>query len=425
MIPEILARQREEISRLLDSKLVPRELAIPLARELGKPICKVVTGVRRSGKSFLSFMLLKDKDFGYVNFDERELLRIDLDTLLGAVSEVYGRPEILLLDEIQNVDGWELWVNSLQRLGYNLLITGSNARLLSKELATHLTGRYLEFEVFPFSFREFLSFKGEVPEEPPRSLERRGAVNRALREYLERGGFPEYLVKELSASYLQTLLSSIIYKDVVRRYRVKAPQEIEELALHLLSNFSAEYTFNKLKNLLGLRSVVTVKKYVRYLEEAFLMFSLPRYSRKTKEIIKAPRKAYSVDLGLSNAVSPRLTKDMGRMMENCVFLHLRRKGLREGVQLFYWRDHQQREVDFVVRRGTAVERLVQVTYASGRDEIDRREVEALRRASDELRCRRLCLITWDYAGEIRSGGRRISCVPLWKWLLFEERCESG
>jgi hypothetical protein len=418
MMVEILSRQKEEVERVLSSKIVPRELAGALAKELKKPICKVVTGVRRSGKSFLSFLLLRNLDFGYVNFDERALLKTDLDALLSAVNEVYGRPEILLLDEIQNIDGWELWVNALQRLGYNLVITGSNARLLSRELATHLTGRYLEFEVFPFSFREFLFLKGGAPERPPLSRERRGALNRLLREYLAKGGFPEYLVKELSADYLQTLLSSVIYKEVVQRYRVKAPREIEDLALHLLANFSAEYSFNKLRNLLGLRSVVTVKKYVGYLEEAFLLFSLPRYSEKTREIIKAPRKAYSVDLGLSSVVSPKLSEDMGRAMENCVFLQLRRMGLKEGVRLFYWRDHQQREVDFVVKRGAAIECLIQVTYASGKDEINRREVDALVRAGGSLNCRRLQLITWDYAGDIRFRGRRISCVPLWRWLLF-------
>ena len=412
----IISRQREEIKEKLKGKIVERELSQKIKKYLEKRLIKVISGVRRSGKSYLALLLLKNKNFGYVNFDEKDLLKVKLDDILSSVIEIYGRVKFLLLDEIQNVKGWELWVNSLQRRGYNLIITGSNAKLLSKELATHLTGRYLEFETYPFSFREFLRFK-KFGYENIYSKEVQGEMKKLLREYMKRGGFPEYLVEELDEEYLRTLFNAIIYADVVKRWKIREPVKIWDLGRYLLTIFSREYSATKLKNILGFKSTLTVLNYIKYLEEAFLIFTLERFSFKQKEFMKAPKKVYSVDTGLSNALSVKISEEIGLMMENMVFLELKRRGLRENKDIFYFKDYQGREADFVLKEGLKVRQLIQVTYANARDEIEQREIKSLLKASELLKCKNLLCITWDYEDEQRIKGREIKFLPLWKWLL--------
>ncbi|MEM3039706.1 MAG: ATP-binding protein, partial [Candidatus Methanomethylicaceae archaeon] len=324
--------------------------------------------------------------------------------------------DFLLLDEIQNVNGWELWANSLQRRGYRLIITGSNAKLLSKELATHLTGRFLELENYPFSFREFLRFKKFDTDQLEYLKERQGEAKRLLREYLERGGFPEYLVEGLDESYLRTLFDSIVYNDIVKRWKVKNAVKVEDLARYLVSIFGREYSATKLRNTLDLKSTVTVQNYVKYLEEAFIIFSLERFSLKMKEFMKAPKKVYCVDLGLSNAISTRMSEEFGLRMENAVFLELKRRGFKENRNMFYFRKNDK-EVDFLLKEGLEVKELIQVTYASGRDEIEKREIKALIEAGELLNCKNMLLITWDYNEEETLEGRTIKFLPLWKWLI--------
>ncbi|MEM3366104.1 MAG: ATP-binding protein [Candidatus Methanomethyliaceae archaeon] len=416
-ITSIVARQRKEgEERLSSRKLVERDSEARLRDQLENNIIKVISGVRRSGKSTLALLLLRGKKFGYVNFDEKELTGVSLDELLSSLREVYGEFDFLLLDEIQNVNGWELWANSLQRRGYRLIITGSNAKLLSKELATHLTGRFLELENYPFSFREFLRFKKFNTDQLEYLKERQGEAKRLLREYLERGGFPEYLVEGLDESYLRTLFDSIVYNDIVKRWNVKNAVKVEDLARYIVSIFGREYSATKLRNALDLKSTVTVQNYVKYLEEAFIIFSLERFSLKMKEFMKAPKKVYCVDLGLSNAISTRMSEEFGLRMENAVFLELKRRGFKENRNMFYFRKNDK-EVDFLLKEGLEVKELIQVTYASGRDEIEKRELKALIEVGELLNCKNMLLITWDYDEEETLEGRTIKFLPLWKWLI--------
>jgi len=413
----IVERQRNEIEEKLKQKIIEREVPESFKKDIEKDIIKIITGVRRSGKSTLALLLLKGKNFGYLNFDEKELIDQRLDNLLSSIKEVYGNVSFLLLDEIQNVQGWELWVNSLQRRGYNLIITGSNAKLLSKELATHITGRYIELENFPFNFREFLAFKNFSIEELKNNKEKEGEVKRILREYLSKGGFPEYIVKELDQSYLQTLFHSIIFSDVVKRWNVRYPSKIEDLARYLISISSNEYSATKLRNLLDFRSTLTVEKYIEYIKEAYLIFTLERFSFKAKEFLKAPKKAYVVDNGLKNAISQKTSKEIGSAIENLVFLELKHKGLKENKNIFYLKLNNDEEVDFLIKEGLDIKQLIQVTYASSKDEIEKREIKALKKASESLECKDLLCITWDYEDEIKKDGKKIKFIPLWKWLL--------
>ncbi len=416
---ETIARQKEEIKEVYAQRLVERELKI----DVDKQIIKVISGIRRAGKSTLCFLLLKNRKFGYANFDEKPLAKAkDPEEILKAIKQIYGDVKTLFLDEIQNLKDWELWVNSLYRRGYNLIITGSNAKLLDKELSESLTGRYLAYELFPFSFREVLRFLEFDLDNINLLKEKQGKLQNMLKEYIDRGGFPEIWVKNLGADYLETLFESILYKDIVKRWKIRHASRMEELARYLFSIFSLKYSFTKLKNVLDFRSKTTVENYTKYLEEAYLVFSLKRYSFREKEKIKSPRKVYAIDTGMMRAVTTMHSKNLGRLMENTVFLELARKH-KPNKELFYFETSEGHEVDFVVKEGLRIKELIQVTYANSFDEVEHREIRALLKAGDLLKCKVLKVITWDYEDvrEISWFNRRgrIEFIPLWRWLLHQ------
>ena len=406
---EHMIAQKYELEVLKKEPYVKREAEEKLKQYLQTDLIKVITGPRRAGKSFLAMRALKE-NFGYVNFDDEVLARMeDLNEVLKLAHEVYGDFETIFLDEIQNVNGWELFVGRLRRLGYNVVLTGSNSKLLSSELATHLTGRYVEVKVFPFSFWEFLRAKKINPKVEISSQE--GKMLSKLSEYLEKGGFPEIAVKGYDyRDYGRMLFDSIIMKDVVRRKNVKYSSTLYELALYLVSNFAREFSYTRLKNALDVGSVHTVKNYVDYLEEAFIILKAERFSYKVRESLKSPRKAYIVDpVFLSAGFSP--SPDLGRKMENTVAVEL----LRRGYRLYYWRD-ERREVDFVLRRGLKVEELIQVTKEITEDNY-KREVAGLVDVGKKLKAERLTVITWDDEDVIEESGREVRVIPLWKWLI--------
>lgn len=416
---DTIARQREEIKEIYSQKLVDREIKV----DVEKKIIKVVSGVRRSGKSTLCLLSLKNKSFGYVNFDEKSLAETeDPEEILKAIKQIHGDVKILFLDEVQNLKYWELWVNSLYRRGYNLIVTGSNAKLLSKELSTYLTGRYISFELFPFSFREVLKFIELDLNNIELLKEKQGEIQNILVEYMKKGGFPEIWVKNLGKKYLETLFDSIVYKDIVKRWNVKYSVKIEDLGRYLFSIFSSKYSISKLKNILEFRSKTTVENYLNYLEEAYLIFSLHRFSFKEKEIIKSPRKVYGIDTGLINAVASVFSENIGKFMENTVFLELARR-YKVNRELFYFQSKEGYEVDFLIKQGLNINQLIQVTYANSFDEIDHREIRALLKAKELFKKYkpRLTIITWDYEDEreISWFGKKglIEFIPMWKWLL--------
>jgi len=418
-VRQIIKRQKQEKELVASSDFIKRDVAEKIDTYLEQDIIKVVTGVRRCGKSIFSFMVLKEADFGYINFDEKELTALEnYDELLRYIQEFYGNVQYLFLDEVQNLANWELWVNSLHRRGYNLLITGSNAKLLSRELATHLTGRHISVELFPFSFREYLraigfNVKADYTEEE------RGMILNHLTKYIEVGGFPEVVVKGYDYTYLQMLFDSIILKDVVQRYKVRYADELYNLAKFLVSSYSNEVSYTKLKNTLNLGSVHTVQNYVKYLEDTYLVFHLNRFSFKQREQIKTPKKMYVLDNGMISALAFGLSDNKGNLMENTVAVELlrRKSGSSSRTELYYWKDQQQREVDFVVKEGPDISHLIQVCYNVDDPKTKGRELKSLVRAAVELDCSDMLVITWDEEGEDEFKGSRIRFVPLWKWLL--------
>ncbi|MCK4492274.1 MAG: ATP-binding protein, partial [Candidatus Altiarchaeales archaeon] len=391
MIRDVLLIQKREIERRLKEEYVERDINL---KRFDNDLIKVIIGPRRAGKSFFAIHVLdKLGSFGYANFDDEKLVDVkDYDEIINTINFLYTNPEYLLFDEIQNLDKWELFVNRLQRQGYNIITTGSNSKLLSRELATHLTGRHLQVNILPFSFKEFLKLeKKELTE---------NEVKTRLFTYLTYGGYPEPLVKKLDyKDYLSTLFNSTIYKDIVKRFNVRYPQAIEDLAVYLISNIAREFSYNTLTKVTKCRSVHTVEKYLNHLEEAFILFKINRFSFKVKEQISSNKKIYCIDNGFVYAKAFRFSPDIGRLYENAVAIELKKLEINGVADIYFWKNPQQEEVDFVVKKGLKVDQLIQVCYDINDVKTKEREIRALLKASKELRCKNLQVITEDYEAE--------------------------
>ncbi|RLJ04886.1 MAG: hypothetical protein DRP18_04120 [Candidatus Aenigmatarchaeota archaeon] len=415
-IREIVIEQREEMREIFEKeKIIEREMRNEAKRYIQVPNILAILGVRRCGKSMLSWEIFKDEKFSYINFDDERLVGMkaeDLNKVLEVFYELYGKGlKCIVLDEPQNIEKWELFANRLRRTK-RVIVTGSNSKLLSGELATALTGRFVSFTIFPFSFKELLKFYGVGIENITTSV--RGEVFKYLKEYLELGGFPERF--RLGERIINEIYFSILTKDVLRRGKVKKEVELKKISNFLIGNFSKEFSFRSVKEFTGVKHLSTVSKWVDLLEQAYLLFVVERFSFKLKKPVFAPKKVYCVDNGLANSVSFRVAENFGRLMENTVFLELLRKRVY-GLEIYYYKDALQHEVDFVVKEGLRIKQLIQVTYASGRDEIEKREIKSLLKASRELKCKNLLVITWDFEGDETLEGRKIKFVPLWKWLV--------
>ncbi len=424
-IKRIIQEQEKEKNKILrEERIVERKVnMLKLKGFLKFPNILAILGIRRSGKSVLSWLLLKEKKYGYINFDDESLYGIkasDLNIILKAFYELYGDLNYLILDEIQNVFGWELFANRLRRTK-KIILTGSNSQLLAGELATHLTGRHIDFILFPFSFEEFCIYNDidlDKIKNSEYTTETSAKMEEAIREYINVGGLPE--AYKYGKAIIKSIFSDIITKDIIRRYSIKNIGVIESLAKYLVSNFSNEISFNKLKNIFSIKKVQTIKNYVGYMEKAYLIFILERFSFKLKQQIIAPKKVYCMDTGMINAISFKSSENFGKLFENLVCIELfRRKGYsQQDTEIFYWKNFQQEEVDFIIKEGNKVKQLIQVCYDLNDVKTKNREIKALLKASKELKCKNLFAITEDYEAEEKVNKKKIKFVPLWKWLLM-------
>jgi predicted AAA+ superfamily ATPase len=415
---DIVLGHKIERDELLRQGFVLREGIEGARKSLDTDLIKVIVGPRRAGKSVFALQSLQDIDFAYLNFDDERLAGIsDYDEILKAIIQVYGNTRYFLFDEIQNLERWELLVNRLQRRGYNLVLTGSNSRLLSAELASHLTGRYIQFQVFPFSFTEFLKAKDFPLDEMIELKEKQGMLLSHFDDYMLSGGFPEVVVKGVGQQgYLKTLFDGILFKDIVKRYNVRQPQRLYDIGLYLLTNHSNEFSLTRLKNMLGFRSIHTVESYFGFLKEAFLVFDMERFSFKLREKMKSPRKVYGYDTGMIHAVKFRTSPDRRRLLENLVAIEF----LRQGRDFYFYRTKDNKEVDFVIRDGLEVSRLIQVSYKMDSDpQTEKREISALLKAAKELGCDDLAMLTWDQEAERMVNGKKVMIVPLWRWIISQ------
>ena len=412
----IILHQREERDRLLSLPYINRQTIYPVDVLLQSPMIKLITGPRRVGKSVFALLALKNTNFAYLNFDDNQLLtNWNEDVVMQTLNDVYPNFQYLLLDEVQNLPNWDLWVTTLYRRGYNLIITGSNARMLSQEMATVLTGRYIPIAMYPFSLPETLQWYDIDPTNIP--TEKHVKVLSLQDDYLRLGGYPEIVkTRALAQSYLSTLYDSILLKDVAKRHKIRNTESLYNLAGYLLANFCNLITANDITTEFGLKSVTTTQKFLNYLHEPYLFFYLQRFNNKLKVMKKATRKVYVVDNGFVSTTAFNLSENLGRLLENQVFIELIRKGYDTENTLFYYRSRNDKEVDFVTRKGVKVERLIQVCYDLTSEKTRRREIDALIEVAGELKCRTLQIISYQHKEIIEEKGFTIQVIPFMEWL---------
>ncbi len=414
----VISEQRDEIDgKFREENIIERESLRLIDIAKTKQVL-AVTGVRRCGKSILAHLFLKNLKYAFINFDDERLEGIEtkqLNQVIEAFYQLYGDVEFMLFDEIQNIAKWQLFITRLQR-SKKIIITGSNSKLLSGEFATRLTGRHIDITLFPFSFREFLRFKNlKYNIYLTRDIAK---IRNRLKDYLERGGFPE----GDDRLHVRSIYNDIITKDILFRYNIKFRSAFKEFARLVVSNFSNEITYSSLRNAINVKSVHTVRDYLNMLEETFLVFTLSKFSFKFKQQMREPKKVFVVDSGLIDVLGFRFSENKGRLYENTVFMELkRRQSFNPRIELYYYKNVQGHEVDFVVKEGPKVKQLIQVCYSIENDYVKKREFRALLHASKELRCKNLFVVTDESEAEENVSWfgvkRKIRFVPLWKWLL--------
>lgn len=416
---QVLAEQKEEITANHNSWVSRYEESL---FELNSSLAQVVIGVRRSGKSTICHKVLQDHgiNYAYANLDDDRLMSLtvdDLNTLLLCLYQLYGTNiQYILLDEIQNVDGWHLFVNRLLRQGQHVFVTGSNAKLLSSELATHLTGRYNEIRLYPLSFAEYCAFHQVDLQDITTKAE--AARKSAFLEYLQYGGFPELQNINNKRAYIQSLLDSIILKDIAGRFKIRHAEVLRTIANHLINNSCQEINYKSLAENFGLSSTTTAIKYVDYLKQAFLIGLLNKHSFKSKIRLRN-NKAYVIDTGfIANRENALSQENLGWRLENMVYVELLRQAAKEFDDVYYYKpSSQSKEVDFVVCRQGKAKELVQVAYEIESTKTFNRETLALVQASDNLRCDNLTLVCFEKSRDELVKGKTIHIKNALEWCI--------
>lgn len=419
IILQVLAEQLEEIKSYKPEKWVSRREESLF--EFDTRIAQVVIGVRRSGKSTLCHKVLLERGirYGYVNLDDDRLADMkteDLNTVLSCVYQLYGTDiPYLVLDEIQDVDGWYLFVNRLLRTNLHIFVTGSNAKLLSGELATHLTGRYNEIHLYPFSFSEYCQYH----QIDTKSITTKADAERkrAFMDYIHDGGFPEMQELRNKRAYVQSLIEAILRKDIQKRFKIRNIESLRKLAHHLINNACQEVVCDELSDMLGIADK-TAKKYVDYLSQAFLIQLLTRHSFKSKERIRN-QKSYIVDAGLQgnrdNALAP---ENMGWRLENVAYIELLRRCAHDILDVYYYKPAPRaKEIDFVVCDHDKAVELIQVAYEIDSQRAYGRETSSLIKASKALNCDKLTLIALSQTRDVVIDGKTIHIFSALDWLL--------
>lgn len=410
----IIQNQRKERDELSGRPYLMRKSNTDTSLLLANPMIKLITGPRRVGKSTYALLMLQGKNFAYLNFDDNLLLSSwDEELVMRTLDEVYPDYEYLLLDEVQNLKDWDVWVSKLYRRGKNLIITGSNAKMLSSEMATVLTGRYLQVKMLPFSLAETMEWKG-IGNNGNDTQHAEATV--IADDYLRNGGYPETIdMRSITRSYLSTLFDSIIWKDVAKRHNIRNITDLNNLALYLLSNFCNPLSANDIAQELTMSSVTTTRKFMDYLHEPYLFYYLPRFNNKLKLMKKAATKVYVIDNGFVTSKAFNISENLGRLLENEVFVELLRQGFQTESSLFYYRSRNDREVDFVTRHGAHIHQLIQVCYDMSSPKTEKREVTSLIECGEELKCDNLIIVTNNDDREINKDGHIIKVIPFAKF----------
>jgi len=428
IIKELILRQRKIF--LDTSDAISREIIVEkkFQKSVSLREAVIITGVRRSGKSYLMRLIWKkivaerkmpEKNFLYFNFEDEKLLKFsasDFETLLESYFEVI-EPEkskkiYLFFDEIQNIPGWEKFINRLREdRGYKIFITGSNAALLSKEIGTALTGRNFPVSLFPLSFREFCGFKlkREFMKEDFYGAEEKARLKKIFKSYLKNGGFPEVVIQNFRP-LLQEYLKNIIYRDIILRHKIKNEASLREISAFVISNVGVNLSLEKISRMTKVKNLMTVKNYLSHLEDTFLFYAVPKFSYSVKDQIYNPDKIFVVDTGMYNEVAFISSANSGRVLENAVFLELKRRGR----DVYYFKE--KNECDFIIREKNRPDMAIQVTKRLDAQN-DNREINGILEAMKKLRLKKGIIITEDQEEERIIKGKKIKIVPVYKWLL--------
>ena len=409
-----------------------------LMKFLNTGFITVITGARRSGKSFIMRQVAKrlissgtnKNEILIINFEDPRFAKLNVE-ILQRIYEIYleflnpKEKPYIFLDEVQEVDKWEKWVRTTRELQKaNIVVSGSNAKLLSRELSSLLTGMHLDLTVCPLSFEEHLLFNDLSLTDKLAPINKQTEIKSLFREYIEFGTFPEVVLHRQKKDILLGYYEDVLNKDLIRRFKIRKPEAIKSLAKYYLTNISKLITFNSIEKYLDV-SADTIKKFSTYFEDAYILFFLKRFSFKVKEQDKSPKKVYCIDTGLANTIGFRFSENSGRLIENITFLKLKEKMLKTPeLEIFYWKDQYHREVDFVLKERHKVQQLIQVCWNIEDAKTKNREIRSLIKAMDEFDIKEGLVITEDYEDEEKEKGKKIKYIPLWKWLV-ENRDGSG
>lgn len=420
----ILNDQKLEIAALSGKYLCSREEEALV--DLASPQAQVVIGVRRSGKSTLCMQSLigANVNFAYIDFDDERLSGLgtgQLNDVLEVLYKIYGNFRHIFLDEIQNIDGWPLFVNRLLRNNIHVVLTGSNAKLLSNDLATHLTGRSSEIELYPFSFGEYCKMKGVDASQ--RTTKGIAELRNCFDEYMRRGGFPELMTVKNEKKYISNLVDNILKRDIEQRYGISFSAQFESLSHHLLNVAPTVASATDLSNLFGFKSAHTARNYISYLKQAYLLIGVKKYSPKSRVRV-TQEKVYAIDVALMNKRENAFSGDnLGWRLETVVLCHLIRKCKLEGWDVYYLKERSG-ECDFIVCDGNRVVQCIQVSYDISNEKTRKREINGLLLAHKQTHCKELLLLTDHLYEEIDKDGAHIIIKPVYEWCTNECMTET-
>ncbi len=413
----ILTDQQEELKAKSEDILCHRQEEALI--DMNSPQAQVVIGVRRSGKSTLCYQALQAQGikYAYADFDDERLADLQasqLNDVLEVLYKIYGDFKYLFFDEIQNIEGWHLFVNRMLRKKMHVVITGSNAKLLSSELATHLSGRNKEIPLYPFSFKEFCQMK-EV--DTTIKTTKAEAFRRATFDtYLKQGGFPELLVISDNKNYVKNLVDNILKRDIEQRYKISYKAEFENLAHHILNVSPSIVVSTDLAKIFNFKSEHTAKKYIDYLKQAYLLIGIQKYSQKSKQR-SVQEKIYAIDVAMMDQRDNAFAgENLGHRLETVVLIHLLRKCKMDDNDVYYL-NNRSGECDFIVCKGNKVIQAIQVSYDISAEKTRKREINGLLLAAKETKCDNLLLLTDHESGTTIESGHHIKIQPVYEWSL--------
>ena len=415
----ILIDQKAEIGNLLDEHLCSRKEEELV--DLRSPQAQVVIGVRRSGKSTLCLQSLANAkvNFAYANFDDERLADLgaeQLNDVLEVLYKIYGDFDYIFLDEIQNIEKWPLFVNRLLRTKMHVVLTGSNAKLLSSDLATHLTGRSSEITLYPFSFAEYCVTRGV--DYNLRTTKGIALQRKTFDEYVQKGGFPELIIIENSRKYTANLVDNILKRDIEQRYHIAYQAQFEDMAHHLLNISPCVISTSDLAKTFDFKTPNTVRNYLSYLKQAYLLIGIKKFSPKSKVRV-TQEKVYAVDVAMMDQRENAFAgENLGWRLETVVLIHLIRKCQHEGWDVYYFKNRSG-ECDFVVCKGNKVLQCIQVSYDISSGKTYKREISGLMLANKQTNCENLLLLTDHEFDDIEKDGHRIFIRPVYEWCVSD------